>query len=589
MHIERSLAVKDMNANLAGSPPPQKEPFYPFSPSSDLLSLLSANAQVIVQVGPPQKTASRYKQINPHCCYIGIVSNSQQAEACQDYDRVIVGDVEQIQLKSLALDVGQVDCLVYDNILSLVENPAKVLQHQSQWLHPEGEVIAAIDNVQYWRKIVNLLQGKWGSLDEQTPTQLEQSPRQEFTLERIQYLFQSAGLQIYEVQTRGQKDEEFQKFLQLMQPMIQALGLDLNRFATQSAAQRYLIRATRSFKPLRRLSIQTIMMAPTACDRLRVLEPDRLTQTLPGTRAVSGVKSFPTVTPIPGEEKVIVWQRTIMSYEDYIPKLRQLLNQDYLIIAEIDDNPLRRREYAENRYLSYRGCHGVQTSTEALGVFLRQLNPNVAVFPNQLGYLPPPREYQTDAVTLFFGALNREKDWKPIIISLNKVLAKYRDKVRVKVIHDRLFFDSLETPHKEFEAFCSYERYQEILHGCDIGLLPLAATPVNLMKSDLKFLECAGHGVAVLASPTVYERSILEGETGLIYRTIKQFETKLNELIVNDRFRQKIAANAYEWVRNHRLLCQHYPQRRSWYLQMRDRLPELNQQLRLRVPELFVE
>ena len=498
--------------------------------------------------------------------------------------------MEQIELKSLALDVGQVDCLVYDNILPSIKNPLKILQHQSNWLHPEGEVIASIDNVQYWRKIVSLLQGKWGILDEQTLTQLDkQNPQQQFTLEGIQYLFQSAGLQIYEIQTRGQKDEQFQQFLQLMQPMIQALGLDVNRFATHTSAQRYLIRATRSFKPLRRLLIQTIMMAPTACDRLRVLEPDRFTQTQPGTRAVSAVKSFPTVTPIPGEEKVIVWQRTIMSYQDYIPKLRQLLQQDYLIIAEIDDNPLRRREYAENRYLSYRGCHGVQTSTEALGVFLRQLNPNVAVFQNQLAYLPPPREYQTDVVTLFFGALNREKDWKPIMKSLNQVLAKYPHKLRVKVIHDRLFFDSLETPHKEFEAFCSYERYQEILHDCDIGLLPLAATPVNLMKSDLKFLECAGHGVAVLASPTVYERSIIAGETGLIYRTIKQFETKLNELIVNHTFRQQLAANAYEWVRNHRLLCQHYPQRRSWYLQMRDRLPELNQQLRQRVPELFID
>ncbi|MGB3188510.1 MAG: glycosyltransferase [Limnoraphis sp.] len=579
-----------MNANIASSPTPEEQRFHPFSPSSDLLPLLSANAQVIVEVGRgANTTASQYKQINPHCSYIGIVSNSQEAEACLHFDRVIVGDFQQIELKSIGLEGGKVDCLVYDNILPLTKNSIQILQLQSNWLHTEGEVIACIYNVQYWRKIVNLLQGKWGSLDDQTLTQLEPNPQPEFTLEKIQYLFQSAGLQICEIQTRGQKDEQFQQFLQLMQPMIQALGLDANRFATQTAAERYLIRATRSPKPLRRLLIQTIMMAPTACDRVRVLEPDRLTQTQLGTRAVSAVKSFPTVAPIPGEEKVIIWQRTIMSYQDYLPKLRQFLQQDYLIIAEIDDNPLRRREYAENRYLSYRGCHGVQTSTEALGVFLRQLNPHVAVFANQLAYLPPPREYQTDVVTIFFGALNREKDWKPIIKTLNKVLAKYQQKVRVKVIHDRLFFDRLETQNKEFEPFCSYQRYQEILHSCDIGLLPLAATPVNLMKSDLKFIECAGHGVAVLASPTVYKQSIIEGKTGLIYYTIKQFETKLSELIANHTFRQELAVNAYEWVRNHRLLCQHYPQRRTWYLQMRDRLPELNQQLRQRVPELFVK
>ena len=579
-----------MHANLAASPAFKPEPPNPFSPSSasDLLSLLPANARVIVEVGClGGNTAERYKQINPHCLYIGIVSSSPRAETSPQLDRVIVGDPEQIELKSLGLDAGEVDCLVYDNILSSMKNPAKILREQSRWLRPEGEAIARIYNVQYWRKIVNLLAGKWEAGDGKSFPEAEGFPRQELTLEGVQSLFQSAGLPIYEIQTRGQKDEQFRQFLELMKPMVQALGLEAQRFATQTAAERYLIRATPSEKPRRRLLIQTVMMAPTACDRLRVLEPDRLTQTQPGTRAVSAVKSFPSATPIPGEEKVIVWQRTIMSYQDYIPKLRELIRQNYLIIAEIDDNPLRRREYADNRYLSYRGCHGVQTSTEALGAFLRPLNPNVAVFKNQLAYLPPPRVYQGDGVTLFFGALNRENDWKPIMETLNRVLGKHQNKVRVKVIHDRRFFDSLETPHKEFEAFCSYERYQEILHSCDVGLLPLAATPVNLMKSDLKFLECAGHGVAVLASPTVYGRSVVEGETGLIYRTLKQFETKLNELIVNRSFRQKLAANAYEWVKNNRLLCLHYPERRSWYLGMRDRLPELNDQLRGRVPELF--
>ena len=37
-----------------------------------------------------------------------------------------------------------------------------------------------------------------------------------------------------------------------------------------------------------------------------------------------------------------------------------------------------------------------------------EYNPNVAVFPNQLPYLPPPRTYpEDDRVRLFFGALER--------------------------------------------------------------------------------------------------------------------------------------------------------------------------------------
>jgi glycosyltransferase involved in cell wall biosynthesis len=212
----------------------------------------------------------------------------------------------------------------------------------------------------------------------------------------------------------------------------------------------------------------------------------------------------------------------------------------------------------------------------------------VAVFPNQLAYLPPPRIYPAeDTVTIFFGALNREKDWQPIMATLNRVLVAHKHQIRVKVIHDSRFFEALKIQQKEFEPFCSYERYQEIMYSCDIALLPLVSNPVNEMKSDLKFIECAARGVAVLASPTVYEHSIVEGETGLIYRYEKEFETKLNSLISDTSMRREIAANAYEWVRDNRLLCGHYRQRRDWYLQMRDELPRLNAELRDRLPELF--
>ncbi|HAT15597.1 MAG TPA: glycosyl transferase, partial [Microcoleaceae bacterium UBA11344] len=322
-------------------------------------------------------------------------------------------------------------------------------------------------------------------------------------------------------------------------------------------------------------------------DRLRVLEPDKFSATIPGIRTVSAVKTTELIPPLPAEEKVFIWQRTIMQYPAYIPRLKQLLQQGYLIVAEIDDNPIRRREYADNNYLSYRGCHCVQTSTEPLAKILRQYNPNVAVFPNQLAYLPAPRTYSEDTVTIFFGALNREKDWQPIMAALNRVLVAHKHRIRVKVIHDQRFFESLKIEQKEFEPFCSYEGYQEIMYSCDIALLPLVSNPINEMKSDLKFIECAARGVAVLASPTVYENSIVEGETGLIYSSEKEFEIKLNLLISDAQTRRQIAGNAYDWVRDNRLLCGHYRQRRDWYLQMRDELPRLNAELRDRLPELF--
>jgi hypothetical protein len=48
-----------------------------------------------------------------------------------------------------------------------------------------------------------------------------------------------------------------------------------------------------------------------------------------------------------------------------------------------------------------------------------------------------------------------------------------------------------------------------------------------------------------------------------------------------------VAGRAYEWVRDNRLLSQHYRRRYEWYLRMRELLPQLNEELRERAPEVF--
>ena len=563
-------------------------------------------------------------------------------------DVAIATDLDSLDLSTTEITAGTVDCILFNDIFPHIINPWEMLKQSANWLKPDGQVLANIPNTQHWHRIVKLLRGEWdaggsaisdtrrGSAPVPAPVPAPESavpapesavpapesavpapvpapesavpapesavpapesaiahdpsslPLRFFTLESLKKLFSQAGLNIYEIQTKGQSTGEFQQFQEIMAPALKGLGIKPTTFATQTKATEYIVRATKSSVQPRRLLIQTILMAPTACDRVRVLEPDRLSATIPGVRTVSSVKSADLNVPLPGEEKVFIWQRTIMNYPGFLPKLKELLQRGYLIVSEIDDDPLRRPEYGQNQFLSYRGCHCVQTSTEPLAEYLRQHNPHVALFQNQLAYLPSPRTYSQDnSLTIFFGALNRQADWQPVMPALNRILAQHSQKVRVKVLHDRQFFDALTIPNKEFEPFSPYERYQEILHTADIALLPLEFNRVNSMKSDLKFIECAGHGAAVLASPTVYERSIIDGETGLIYRSLEEFETKLQELIHNSQLRQQLARNAYEWVAENRLLSQHYQQRRDWYCQMRDRLPELNQELRDRVPELF--
>ena len=105
------------------------------------------------------------------------------------------------------------------------------------------------------------------------------------------------------------------------------------------------------------------------------------------------------------------------------------------------------------------------------------------------------------------------------------------------------------------------------------------------MKSDLKFIECAGHGVCVLASPIVYSETIRHGKTGFIYYNHADFELYLRHLIVDRDLRHEIADAAYEYVKSERLLCQHYKERYLWYKNLIAQLPQLNQNLIERIYE----
>lgn len=342
--------------------------------------------------------------------------------------------------------------------------------------------------------------------------------------------------------------------------------------------------------PDRKLFIQYLLMAPTACAEVRAIEPSRYLNQIPGVRAVTSKKNAVLSKAEAGEEKVFVWQRAILTPDRALAQQKNLLERNYLTVAEIDEDPSRWPEIAQSDYFAYRSCHCVQTASEPLAELLRQYNPHVKVFANHLVDEPMPRSSADyERATIFFGAIDRVGDWKQIIEPLNRVIEETGNFVRVEVIHDRAFFDAIKTTNKNFIPFAPYDVYLTILKRCTLAILPLADTQRNRFKSDLKFIECGGHGLATLASQVVYGETIINGETGLIYRTPTEFEQKFRQLVLDTELRQHLGERSMAWVIKHRLMKDRSRERAEWYLEMRDRLPELNADLEQRVPELFAD
>lgn len=383
--------------------------------------------------------------------------------------------------------------------------------------------------------------------------------------------------------------------------MLRKAGLEQFFVTADDAGGQIIVRAVRH-RPAQMIGVQTLMGETIVTARLRVELPGLCLAATPGffvrhSRTVlSGTLAEQMDTNI-----LVRQRRGYFTLEEGFEKIGRLREGGHVIVYEMDDSPtLWGDKPADVRYLEYAGAHAVQVSTPALAAYMKQYNPHVFVFQNQLWELPEQRDYEAEArardgrVTIFFGALNREKDWQDILPALNRAAAAYKGRVFFRVLADQLFYDALETEDKEFVAergiyggkFVPYDVYEKVLHTADISLLPLHDTEFNRSKSDLKFIESAGHGAVVLASPTVYRASVIDGCTGCLYGNPEMFEARLKMLIEQPERRRAIARSAYAYVREHRMMSQHYMDRVHAYQWIAAHKGELDRELDERLAKL---
>ena len=94
-----------------------------------------------------------------------------------------------------------------------------------------------------------------------------------------------------------------------------------------------------------------------------------------------------------------------------------------------------------------------------------------------------------------------------------------------------------------------------LLGQCEISLMPLADTPFNRAKSDLKFIEAGACRVASVASHVVYADSVEDGRTGLLFHDADELRDRLLRLVAMPELARDLGDAARQYVAGERMLA----------------------------------
>ncbi|MBQ6975680.1 MAG: glycosyltransferase [Selenomonadaceae bacterium] len=498
-----------------------------------------------------QTTEENYLLIQPECKYT-VTKNLNDAE----------GNFDAILLQSEL--IGNIP---KTELVALIKDAAKKL-------NPKGTLVFALDNIAFADNILAILQS--------------QPPKFKVTLTKAELsdAIKEAGVTEYRSLNASRRANVPQQLRELSknEPLI----------------FKYIVIATADEMPPQYL-IQSIIGEKLVCAPIRIHRPNMFLTTEPNifTSSVTSDQPYRIFPKEQYENRIMINQRvTFPTFTNGVKFFETMKSQNYLFIEEMDDHPVLWEEsYKKTAYINFIGVHAIQTSTEYLAEYLRQFNPHVKVFANHLQKLLPPRDFDAEfakedrPTTIFFGALNRDKEFNEILPVLNDFAKKYGKKLQFKILARKNLFEDLQSENKVmigdtriYEAqFVPYERYEHELATSDIALLPLQDNKFNRGKSDLKFLECAACGVAALVSPVVYSEVVKDGENGFIFYDNSDFAKKLETLIENRDKRREIVTAAYEYVKHNRLMSQHYEERLDWYKELFAKLPELTEEAQARI------
>jgi len=557
----------------------------------ELLEIAPLTARRVLELGCGEGAfAAAYRARNPAAHYTGIEVHAPSAAIAEPrVDRLLVGDFEVMGDDDVS-GGEPFDLIVMGDVLEHMADADHVLARLKALLADDGHLLVSVPNVAHWTALFHLINGRWPAQDQGL---FDRTHLRFFTLQSLTEALGRAGLRLAKGKTRRflLDAETAEKWIPALADLAEKMGVDRQGFLSRSSTLQYVVLAEKAERPTPvQIDVRAITVAPTLLDA-RTRLPASYLNAVPELVVTHIEKDLRLPTLPEQKPKIVIVQRLIPESEERWAKWLAHAHHagGGVVVSEYDDHPdliaAATNSQAAAKWTTIKYSHAVQTSTGALAEAFRARNPEVLDFPNAVFSLPAFPGDRSDAARIFFGAANRQHFSVPVAQALKPVLEKYPE-AHFEVVHDRAFFEALPTSAKTFHPTLPYDDYLAAMGRCDIALLPLGGHEAERYKSDIKYVEAASRGLAVIASPAVYAETIRDGVTGLIAPTLSDWAPAVERLIGDTPLRRALARAAWEEVRDHRMFAYQVNARRDWYLDLWRRRDQLQASLIERLPLL---
>lgn len=194
-------------------------------------------------------------------------------------------------------------------------------------------------------------------------------------------------------------------------------------------------------------------------------------------------------------------------------------------------------------------CDGVTVTTQRLATIARQYTQKpVIVVPNAIDVpwfrgIVQKTERQVPGLTIgWAGGRRHDRDVEAMAEAWGRIARRYPDVTFVVQGHQpEVIKEHVPAERLVQLPWMKAETYPAGISQIDIGCCAVADTPFNRAKSNIKAMEYAVAGAAVVASPTLYSGIVEDGKSGYIATTAEEWEADLSYLIDSPSTRSMMA------------------------------------------------